>query len=402
MPKGAIDRFMDRQKTEMAFLKAAETRDQQMREHKLNYLFWEATLACNFNCRHCGSDCSKSVKTHNELKAEEIIGVFKDVAANFNPRKVMLAITGGEPLMRPDLCYIMGEASKMGFPWGMVTNGYNVTPKLVKDLKKAGLRTLVVSLDGDEEDHVWLRGPQKAYANAIRAIELFQAADYLKIIQITTTITKRNQHKLDEMYRLVGGLGIDEWRILTVFPNGRAQFDKELLLNPDEYEQVFEWISRMRRMPKSRRLVPKLYFGEEGFLGHKWERKVRGHWYVCKAGYSIGGILANGDITACPNLPRQFVQGNVREESFVNVWNNKYQLFRDRSWMKTGECKSCSYWDYCQGNSMHLWDVKNNETKICHVKMLGESRDKGAIRRIFGDLTDKKQKEEDPAAASAE
>jgi radical SAM protein with 4Fe4S-binding SPASM domain len=389
MPKGIVGRFLTRQQTEMELLKSVEKRELEIKEHKLSYLFWEATLSCNYSCRHCGSDCSKAIDTSNELSAEEVLSVFRVVAQSYNPKKVMLAVTGGEPMMRPDLCHIMGRAAKMGFPWGMVTNGSMVDPKATRDLKKAGLRTVVVSIDGIEDDHIWLRGPKKSFVNAIRAVELFKAADYLKIIQITTTLTKRNINKLDEMYRLMGGLDIDEWRLLTVFPNGRAQFDKDLLLDAEEYKQIFEWISEKRKTPPKERLVPKLYYGEEGFLGHGWEHKVRGHWYVCRAGYAIAGILANGDISACPNLPREFVQGNTRKDNFIEVWNTKYQLFRDRGWMKTGECKTCSYWEYCQGNSLHLWDFAENRPKLCHVEMMGESRKKGMIGRIFGELKEK-------------
>ena len=78
--------------------------------------------------------------------------------------------------------------------------------------------------------------------------------------------------------------------------------------------------------------------------------------------------MVNGDILACPNIDRRFRQGNVGTDSFVEVWENKYLQFRDRSWMKTDRCRTCSEWKMCQGNSFHLWDVEASRPKLCHFR----------------------------------
>ena len=74
---------------------------------------------------------------------------------------------------------------------------------------------------------------------------------------------------------------------------------------------------------------------EEGFLGCELEREVRDA-YSCRAGIEIGGILAHGEISACPSVSRRLVQGNIRKESFADCWENKFQPFRDRQWMRQG------------------------------------------------------------------
>ena len=109
---------------------------------------------------------------------------------------------------------------------------------------------------------------------------------------------------------------------------------------------------------------------EEGYLGCEFEREVRDSFYSCQAGIEVGGILANGDISACPSISRKLVQGNIRRESFSDCWENKFQPFRDRKWMKQGMCTSCGQWRICKGNSLHLWDFDKNEPEVCHFKCL--------------------------------
>ncbi|MCJ7827624.1 radical SAM protein, partial [Patescibacteria group bacterium] len=120
--------------------------------HILTYLFWECTLNCNFRCRHCGSRAGEKV-FKNELTTTEIKNAFVDVAQNFNAKRITVAVTGGEPLLRKDLFEVMGHANRLGFGWGMVTNGSLVTPRVVTQAKKAGMRTVDVSLDGLEQVH---------------------------------------------------------------------------------------------------------------------------------------------------------------------------------------------------------------------------------------------------------
>lgn len=81
--------------------------------------------------------------------------------------------------------------------------------------------------------------------------------------------------------------------------------------------------------------------------------------------------MVNGDILACPNIDRRFRQGNVHHDSFLDVWENRHEPFRDREWMRVGRCAACSEWRHCQGNSFHLWDLDRNESKLCHFRDLG-------------------------------
>ena len=78
--------------------------------------------------------------------------------------------------------------------------------------------------------------------------------------------------------------------------------------------------------------------------------------------------MVNGDILACPNINRRFRQGNIHRDTFVDVWESRFQAFRDRSWMKSGRCAECDEWSLCQGNGMHLWDFDREEPRVCHFR----------------------------------
>ena len=122
--------------------------------HPLRSLFFEMTLRCNARCEHCGSSCGDVIQK-DEITKEEIFKVLEDIknAGIYNPRTVMLNITGGEPLLRQDLFEIMNYANKLGFDWGMVTNGVLISEKNIKKMMKTGMKTISISLDGMANTH---------------------------------------------------------------------------------------------------------------------------------------------------------------------------------------------------------------------------------------------------------
>ena len=90
---------------------------------KLYNLFWETTLRCNAKCKHCGSKAGENVELQEELTTEEIKNTLQSIANKYNANEILLNITGGEPLVRTDLFEVMKLAKKLGYHWGMTTNG---------------------------------------------------------------------------------------------------------------------------------------------------------------------------------------------------------------------------------------------------------------------------------------
>jgi len=342
-------------------------RVEQMRsEHRLNYLFWECTRACNLRCRHCGSDCGPRLT--GELNTEEIKAAFKSVSGDFDAKSIMVAVTGGEPLLRDDLFEVMGYAAGLGFPWGMVTNGMLVNESVVQKCHNSGMSTVTVSIDGLQQTHEHIRRLEGAFNLAVKALRLFKASDHFAIIQATTCVSDYNFEELQGLYDLFCDIGIDEWRLLTINPIGRAKADLRFNLSPGQLVGLLNFIADRRRPGKGLRIT----FEEEGFLGPDYEGRVRDHLFYCPAGINIASILHDGSIGACPNLPASLTQGNIRTDRFKDVWGSRFRQFRNSSWKRTGECLDCEWWPYCMGNSLHLWDMETEKPVICHMKAIRE------------------------------
>jgi len=335
----------------------------QSQLHELTYLFWECTLRCNLNCIHCGSDCTKEAMAP-DMPMEDFLKVLDKISTQVNPNKTMVVITGGEPLMRKDLEKCGEEIYKRGFPWGMVTNGFGLTAARFNSLLNAGLRSITISLDGlNSETHDWFRGKSGSWQKAIEAVERVAATPDL-MYDVVTCVNKRNIGDLEAIKELFISKGVNRWRLFTVFPKGRAKENPLLQLSKEEFVRLMDFIKDTRKEGKI-----KASYGCEGYLG-EYELEVRDSPFFCQAGIHIGSVLVDGSISACPSLRADYIQGNIYNDDFMKVWNEKYQIMRDRSWTKTGKCASCKSYKYCEGNGLHLRDEQTGEILCCHLDLL--------------------------------
>lgn len=333
-----------------------------VRKHPLKQLFWESTLRCNMHCRHCGSDCKVSSVTP-DMPFEDFRCVLERISEAYDPHQIMVIITGGEPLMRPDLELCGREIYRMEFPWGIVSNGRLLSPERIDSLLGAGMHCATVSLDGLEEDHNWMRGTSDGFKYASRAIEILAAEESVKF-DVVTCVNRRNIGKLSEIKEYLISLGLKEWRLFNIFPSGRAASDPELQLTPEEFRKMIDFIESTRKEGRIR-----LSYGCEGFLGSH-EGKVRDYLFSCQAGLTVGSVLADGTISACASIRSGYGQGNIYKDDFVEVWENRFNVMRDRSWMhESGRCSKCKWWRYCLGGGMHMRDSEGRLV-LCHLDKL--------------------------------
>lgn len=181
-----------------------------------------------------------------------------------------------------------------------------------------------------------------------------------------TCVHQRNFGELGRLRDLLISAGIKNWRIFTIFPIGRAAQLPELQLSPEQFSNLFEFIKHTRKEKKIA-----LSYGCEGFLGNH-EGEVRDSFFFCRAGINVASVLADGSISVCPDLRNNFIQGNIYRDNLAEVWENRYQIFRNRTWTKTGICADCNLYRYCEGNGMHLRDEKTGELLFCHLKRIEE------------------------------
>ena len=336
--------------------------DKAVENHTLRTLFWECTLRCNLACRHCGSDCRVDVAQPDMPLADFLRVLDNEVTPNVNPRDVLIIFSGGEVLMRRDLEEAGHEVTRRGYMWGMVTNGMALTRERLYSLVSAGLRSVSVSFDGFEEAHNHIRRNPQSFRKALEAIRNIRSIDGL-VYDVITCVTPAMIDHLEEFKEFLISEGITRWRIFSIFPAGRAKQDDTLHLNAEQYRRMMEFIRTTRREQRI-----ELSYACEGFLGG-YESEVRDHFYMCTAGISVASIRVNGDISGCTSVRGNYTQGNIYQDRFWDVWQNRFQPFRNREWTKSAECADCKVWEFCRGGGMHLRDDEG-KLMYCHYNML--------------------------------
>lgn len=333
---------------------------ERRREHPLRQLFWECTWRCNLACRHCGSDC-KSSASLPDMPAEDFIRVVDSILPHVDPHRLNIIITGGEPLVRKDLEEVGRKLYDRELPWGIVTNGLYLSHERFRSLRRAGLHNITISLDGLKDTHNWMRCHPESFTKAYDAICMVAAAGGLNF-DVVTCVNRRSLPELPELKRLLIDAGVKNWRLFTIFPSGRAAQYPEFELSKDELTRLMDFIVATRKEG-----IIKASFCCEGFM-EGYEGEIRDYFYECQAGVSVASVLLDGGIGACPSIRADYRQGNIYEDDFWEVWQNRFGKYRDRSWMKTGECADCKFWRYCEGNGMHLRDSSGNIMHCHHHK----------------------------------
>ena len=337
-------------------------RDNEIRVHELSYLFWECTTRCQLSCRHCGSDCG-GFSREKDMPLEDFIRALDTLPREDRPDGFTVVLTGGEPLLRPDIDAVGRALQQRGIPWGMVTNGWFYDEAMHERLLRAGMRALTISLDGLEASHDWMRGRPGSYQRALRAIGIMAAEPRINA-DVVTCVNQRTLSELPQIYDLLAGMGVKQWRLFTVIPIGRAAREPQMLLGADETRALMDFIAQKRR--EWGRM--KVTFSCEGYLG-PYEEKVRDVRHFCRAGVNIASVLIDGRISACPNIDRDaFTEGNIYTDSLSEVWEHRFQRFRDRRWARSGTCADCPQWKYCLGGGMHNWHGNPPALLQCHFR----------------------------------
>jgi len=337
------------------------------RNHPLQYLFLEVTRQCNLSCVYCGSSCTAR-PPQKEMGITEFKEIVEQIAGDFNPRDIMVAVTGGEPLMKEGVFDLFAELRKRGFRYGMVSNAQLLDAQAAKALVKAGIGSISLSMDALPEVNDKLRG-RGSSSKVETALKHLQDAGFKGKLEIISTITKPAIPDLDEMRRYVAGLRVPLWRVAPVMPIGRAAEHPDLIPDARDVRYMLEWI----RTARKDKFIPSPEFSEEGFVGYRFEGMVRPYLCQCRAGITVGGVRYDGRIGACPELTDTFDQGDIHNDRFKTVWDERYQVFRDRSWAKKNECADCRFWSICRGGALHLYEDTEKPFLRCLYRMCKET-----------------------------
>ena len=293
---------------------------------------WETTSACNLLCSYCRARATAEPDV-DELGTKEALALIDDVAL----LKPLLILSGGEPLLRPDIFLLARYAVSKGLRVSLATNGTLLTPELVDEIVSSGVSRVSISLDGSTpEDHDAVRG-KGCYLQAMRGIEnLRSRVDF----QINFTITKRNAKDLLPIFDLADNLRAKALHFFFLVPTGRGTEGD--LISPELQEELLSLID----LERSRRTIEVQVTCAPQYARIARPNSVR-RGGGCLAGTSFVFISRRGEVYPCGYLP--VPAGNVREQSFSEIWENSivFKALRERK--LKGKCGECTYRITCGG-----------------------------------------------------
>ncbi|MBU1053013.1 MAG: heme b synthase [Proteobacteria bacterium] len=318
----------------------------------LRLVAWEITRNCNLACIHCrASALNTSYK--GELDTEASFKLVDQIAATGEP---IVILTGGEPLLRPDIFDIAGYGTKKGLRMVMAPNGTLITGPIAKKMVDSGIKRISISLDGpNKESHDSFRGVEGAYDGAMRGIDFAKEAGLE--FQINTTITKLNIQYIQQIQELAVNLGAVAHHIFLLVPTGRGKYIIKHEISADDYEETLNWFYDQRNktpLQLKATCAPHYYrilrqrAKQDGelvnFESFGLDAVTRG----CLGGTGFCFISHVGVVQPCGFL--NIDCGDVTKDSFEKIWNFSETFLSLRNFDKLkGKCGICEYKRVCGG-----------------------------------------------------
>jgi len=318
--------------------------------HALRMVAWELTRACNLACRHCRA-AAVAEPPPGELTTGECLSLLADIAGFARPT---IILTGGEPLLRPDVFDIAAHGTELGLRMVAAPNGTLLDATAARRLVAAGVLRISISIDGENAaSHDALRGVAGAFDGALRGIEAAKGAGLP--FQLNTTVTTENADELPAIHQLASRLGAVAHHVFLLVPTGRAADLRGLELDARRYERVLEWLAdRYVDSPLEIRATcaPHFYriLRQRGIA-----TEARG----CLAGQSFCFISHVGDVQPCGYFDAQV--GNVRQRSLREIWEGAelFRRLRDHAAYE-GKCGRCEFVHVCGGCRARAYEATGN------------------------------------------
>lgn len=312
-------------------------------EYSLRSCVWEITLKCCFNCAYCGSRAGKA--RENELNTAECLSVADQLAALGCER---VSLIGGEVFMRGDWAKIVERLTKNGISTAIITNGFLLDESIITELKRLGVESVAVSIDGIEPVHDRFR-QSGSFARATGALEALKDSGIPA--SVITTLNAESAPHLEELYDILKDKGIAAWQIQACSPMGNAHAGG--VDHRFDFRAVMDFIRRHSDAPFSLGIADNIgYFTEdEGFLRGVSDGKTV--FCGCGAGLSAIGIDSVGNVRGCESMyDETFIEGNLRAKTLAEIWSDPDAFSYNRRFkttLLTGACRECEAGKYCAG-----------------------------------------------------
>ncbi|MDY0390416.1 MAG: radical SAM protein [Desulfobulbus oligotrophicus] len=319
------------------------------------WIAWEITRRCNLHCVHCRSSSQLEIDGHPDFSLAEAKRILAEIRSYANP---VVVLSGGEPLLRPDVFDIAAHGTELGLRMCLATNGSLVNAETCRHIKDSGIRMVSLSLDGaTAEVHDDFRNQPGAFSGVMNAIRLFNehSIDFL----INSSFTQRNKEEAPRIYQLVKKLGATAWYLFMIVPTGRGENILAELIPADEYEEMLNWHYDMEKEEDELLVRPtcapqyyRLVLQRSKAEGERFKRRSlsfsTGGSKGCLAGQLICLIDVDGNVLPCSYFP--LAAGNLQTQSFQDIWENSKLMLDMRNFSGyKGNCGRCEYVGVCGG-----------------------------------------------------
>jgi AdoMet-dependent heme synthase len=327
-------------------------------------VYWEMTQACALACRHCRAEAVPQAHPE-ELSFADGLSLL-DQIVEFGDPLPQLILTGGDPLARPDLLQLIGEARKRGI-------GVSITPaatpaltrEVLLGLKEAGVDGLGLSLDAaTAEKHDAIRGVPGTFDRTLLAIGWAQELQLP--LQVNTLVSTETAEELDAVYELLKPLGLARWSLFFLISVGRGKVLQPL--EPDAAEQVMRWTYEKTKdspftiatteAPSYRRVAVE-QMRAEGFSGEQIRHSVAYRSFGIRDGHGIVFVSHLGEICPAGFLP--VGAGNVLRDRLAEVYRHSplFRAMHDPGQFED-RCGCCEYHTICGGSRARAYGATGN------------------------------------------
>jgi radical SAM protein with 4Fe4S-binding SPASM domain len=299
-------------------------------------------------CVHCGSTAGE--KRNHELTTVEWNNVTKQLS-DLNCREISLL--GGEPFLNPDWFEIAQTIISYNMKVAIVTNGLCINNEIITKLKVLQPYAIIISIDGGtSETHDSLRQQPGSFDACMNVLSKLKDAHLP--ITVITTLNKKNISELPLLRALLLNKDI-AWQLQIAVPIGR--FPKDLMLSKEEFYAAALFIATTRQKYNMKELP---IIGAHCF-GYNSELlpniNLLPFWRGCQAGLTLLGIQSDGGVKGCLSLPKEFIEGNVKNTPLCDLWNNPTSFSYNRRFSVedlTNDCITCSFGKLCKGGCLSI------------------------------------------------
>jgi heme d1 biosynthesis radical SAM protein NirJ len=325
-------------------------------------VIWNLIRRCNLTCRHCYS-ISTDRDFPGELSTAEVHAVMDDLRAFGVP---VLILSGGEPLLRPDIYDIALRAKALGFYVGLSSNGTLIDTSNIERIAAVGFDYVGVSLDGIQDTHDRFRRMIGAYDRSLAAIRLCRDAGIK--IGVRFTLTQDNQGDLPALLGLIERESISKFYLSHLNYGGRGNINRARdamhATTRKAMDLIFDacWSSLERNVDREFVTgnndadgVYLLHWARQRFGGTQRQLRAKlAQWGGNASGVNVANIDNIGNVHP-DTFWWHYTLGNVRERPFSEIWADRSDPLmaglKAKPRVVKGRCGGCAFFDICGGNT---------------------------------------------------